>query len=168
VTPANDRDRALAPAKYVVPKMGMRRASILSLSLAILSTACGGSQKEIPVHGSDNELVRIAGTWEGAYRGNDSGRSGPIQFDLRLGMHSAEGEVRMGGTTPLKIEFVNVQNGQVRGTIAPYVDPACNCQVETTFLGNRRGEEFEGTFETKLGANGQVQTGNWHVTRTAH
>ena len=146
----------------------MLRASVLSFSLAILGAACGGTQKEVPVKGADNELLKLAGNWEGDYHGLESGRSGPIQFDLRLGMHSAEGEVRMGGTTPLKIEFVNVKDNQIRGTIAPYTDPACSCQVETTFLGNRTGDQIEGKFETKLGSTGQVQTGSWQVKRAAH
>lgn len=146
----------------------MLRVSILALSLAILGGGCGGTQKEVPVQGTDNELVRLAGTWEGDYHGYESGRSGPIAFDLRLGMHSAEGEVRMSGTTPLKIEFVNFKDNQIRGTIAPYTDPTCSCQVETTFLGTRTGDQIEGKFETKLGATGQVQTGSWQVKRTAH
>jgi hypothetical protein len=136
-------------------------------SLATLA-ACGGGQREVAVKGADNELVKLVGTWEGSYHGDDSGRSGPVSFALQLGQHSAEGEVRMGGTTPLKIEFVQIKAGQVRGTIAPYTDPGCNCQVETTFLGTRAGEAISGMFETKLGTTGQIQTGSWKVARTAH
>jgi hypothetical protein len=136
-------------------------------SLATLA-ACGGGQREVEVKGTDNELVKLVGTWEGNYHGAESGRSGPVSFALQLGHHSAEGEVRMGGTTPLKIEFVQIQAGQVRGTIAPYTDPGCQCQVETTFLGTRAGEAISGMFETKVGATGQIQTGSWQVARTAH
>lgn len=143
----------------------MQRVSILSLALL---AACGGGQREVAVQGADSELVKLVGTWEGSYQGNDSGRSGPVSFALQLGQHSAEGEVRMGGTTPLKIEFVQIKDGQVRGTIAPYTDPACSCQVETTFLGTRSGEAISGMFETKVGATAQIQTGSWHVARTAH
>jgi hypothetical protein len=139
----------------------------LGLSLGVLA-ACGGGQRDVVVEGTDNELVMLAGSWDGSYRGADSGRSGPVTFSLRVGQHSAEGEVRMGGTTPLKIEFVHIKAGQIRGTIAPYTDPACKCQVETTFLGQRAGESISGTFETKLGTTGQVQAGSWDVTRTAH
>jgi hypothetical protein len=101
------------------------------------------------------------------YKGNDSGRTGPVSFSLQLGSHTAEGEVVMGGTTPLKIEFVQVKGGQVKGTIAPYTDPNCTCQVETSFLGNVTGESIAGMFETKIGATGQIQTGTWQVTRKA-
>src|SRR3954466_2345931 len=132
------------------------RSSILALALL---AACGGGQREVAVQGTDNELVKLIGTWEGNYQGTDSGRSGPVSFDLRLGQHSAEGEVRMGGTTPLKIEFVQVKDGQVHGTIAPYTDPSCRCQVETSFLGTRTGEEIAGTFALKVSATGQVQSG---------
>jgi hypothetical protein len=143
----------------------MRRYWISSLALL---AACGGGQREVAVKGSDSELVRLVGTWEGSYQGNESGRSGPITFELQLGRHSAEGEVRMGGTTPLKIDFVRVTAGGVRGTIAPYTDPACSCEVETTFLGTREGEVISGNFETKVGATGKVQTGSWRVARVAH
>ncbi len=136
-------------------------------SLATLA-ACGGGQKEVEVQGADNELVRLVGTWQGHYHGSESGRSGPVSFALQLGHHAAEGEVRMGGTTPLKIEFVQIQAGQVRGTIAPYTDPSCQCQVETTFLGTRAGESIAGQFETKVGTTGTLQTGSWQVARTAH
>jgi hypothetical protein len=146
--------------------MTLRVISLVVPGLVWLA-ACGGSQREVAVQGTDNELIKLAGSWQGDYQGNESGRTGPITFDLRLGQHSAEGEVRMGGTTPLKIEFVTVKNGQVRGTIAPYTDPACTCQVETTFLGTRTGEDIAGRFETKVGATGQVQTGSWQVTRTS-
>ena len=69
----------------------------------------------------------------------------------------------MGGQTPLKIEFVQIKGGQVKGTIAPYNDPRCNCQVATSFVGSVTGDEISGSFETKV--QDQVQSGSWHVTR---
>jgi hypothetical protein len=139
------------------------RAALLSVALL----ACGGGQKEVAVKGTDSELPRLAGEWKGDYKGDDSGRSGPISFSLQLGQHTAEGEVVMGGTTPLEIEFVQVEGGRVRGTIAPYTDPSCSCQVETSFLGTLAGDTISGMFETKVGATGQIQTGSWAVTRVA-
>lgn len=139
--------------------------------IALLVAACGGGQKEIEVQGKDTELVKLAGEWEGDYKGNESGRSGPVTFSLQLGRHIAEGEVVMGGPgpqkTPLKIEFVQLDGGQIKGTIAPYTDPNCACQVETSFLGKLQGEAIAGMFETKIGATGQIQTGSWRVTRKA-
>ena len=133
--------------------------------MLVALAACGGSQKAVAVQGNDLDLARVAGDWHGEYKGNESGRSGPVSFSLQVGSHTAEGQVIMGGATPLKIEFVKVNKDEVKGTIAPYTDPNCSCQVETTFLGNLANDAIDGTFETKLGTTGQVQTGTWSVTR---
>ena len=133
--------------------------------LLVLLFACGGTQKDVAVQGSDLDLARIAGDWEGSYKGNDSGRDGPVKFSLQVGSHTAEGQVFMGGATPLKIEFVKVDKGRLKGTIAPYTDPNCACQVETTFTGTLGNDTIDGTFETKVSATNQVQTGTWNVTR---
>jgi hypothetical protein len=127
--------------------------------------ACGGSQKEVAVQGSDMDLARIAGDWQGDYKGTETGRTGAVSFSLSVGSHTAEGEVVMNGATPLKIEFVKVTNDQIKGTIAPYTDPSCSCQVETTFDGTLGDNDITGTFETKVSANGQTQGGTWSVTR---
>jgi hypothetical protein len=154
-TPASQQRTAYAAA--------MKCSTVLALTLL---AACGGGQKEVAVQGSDKDLVNIAGDWQGEYKGTESGRSGPVSFSLQVGSHIAEGQVLMGGATPLKIEFIKAKSGQIQGTIAPYTDPNCSCQVETTFLGTvREGNSIDGTFETKLGTTGQVQTGTWEVAR---
>jgi hypothetical protein len=136
----------------------------LMLALAFVA-ACGASQKEIAVQGSDLDLARIAGDWAGQYTGTESGRSGQVSFSLQVGSHVAEGQVVMNGATPLKVEFVKIKEDQVKGTIAPYTDPACSCQVETTFIGDISDNLITGSFETKISANGQTQTGTWSVSR---
>jgi hypothetical protein len=133
-------------------------------ALAVLA-ACGGTQKEVAVQGSDLDLARVAGDWEGEYKGADTGRSGAVSFSLAVGSHTAEGQVVMNGATPLKIAFVKIKNNEVKGTIAPYTDPACSCEVETTFLGTAENDTIDGTFESKVSKTGQVQTGTWSVTR---
>lgn len=135
-----------------------------SLALAVV-VSCGGGQKDVAVHGSDLDLARIAGDWEGKYTGTESGRAGPVKFSLQIGSHTAEGEVFMGGTTPLKVEFVKIDKGTVKGTIAPYTDPSCSCEVQTTFTGTLGEDAINGSFETKVSATGQVQGGTWWVTR---
>lgn len=140
-------------------------STLLSVA-AIGAAACGGSQKQIEVKGDDPELTKLAGDWEGDYKGNESGRSGTAKFSLQLGRHTAEGEVFMGGDTPLKIEFVAVEGGKIKGTIAPYTDPNCQCEVETSFLGILDGDQISGDFVTTIGTTGQLQTGTWQVTRT--
>jgi hypothetical protein len=127
--------------------------------------ACGGAQRDVAMKGSDLDIARVAGDWEGEYKGAESGRTGPVSFSLQVGSHTAEGQVMLGGATPLKIEFVKVQRNEVKGTMAPYTDPACSCQVETSFLGTVNEGEIYGTFESKLGSTGQVQSGTWTVQR---
>lgn len=130
-----------------------------------LVAACGASPKEVAVQGNDLDLARIAGDWDGEYKGTENGRSGPVSFSLQIGSHTAEGQVVMNNATPLKIEFVKIKQDQVKGTIAPYTDPACSCQVETTFLGDISDNVINGSFETKIGTTGQTQTGTWSVSR---
>ena len=137
----------------------------IAFALVAAALGCGGTQKEVTVKGADTELAKLAGDWAGDYKGNESGRAGTVSFSLQLGRHTAEGEVIMSGATPLKIEFVAVKGAQVKGTIAPYNDPNCSCQVETSFLGNVAGNTISGMFETKIGTTGQIQTGSWTVTR---
>lgn len=127
--------------------------------------ACAGSQKEVAMQGSDLDIARVAGDWQGEYMGTESGRSGPVSFSLQVGSHTAEGNVMMGGATPLKIAFVKVSRNEVKGTIAPYTDPACSCSVETSFLGTVGGDEINGTFESRVSTTGQVQSGTWSVQR---
>jgi hypothetical protein len=47
----------------------------------------------------------------------------------------------------------------------PYTDPACDCQVQTTFVGTQTGNRIEGTFTAKMVASGTEQHGTWGVTR---
>jgi hypothetical protein len=139
----------------------MRTAIFVLVAL----TACGAGQKDVSVRGKDSDLVALAGDWEGEYHGIESGRSGKVRFSLQLGRHVAEGQVFMGNETPLKIEFIEVEDGRLKGTIAPYTDPNCNCEVETSFLGRRIDPDtVSGEFETKV--QGQTQTGTWRVNRT--
>lgn len=140
------------------------RIAVFAL-VAAAGAACGGSQKDVEVRGADQELVKLAGDWDGDYKGNESGRTGTVTFSLQLGSHIAEGQVVMSGSTPLRVEFIAIKGGQVKGTIAPYTDPNCTCQVETSFLGNVAGDSISGMFETKISQTGQIQTGSWSVTR---
>ena len=136
-----------------------------SIVLALAAAACGGSQRDVAVHGNDLDLARVQGDWDGSYTGTDSGRSGQVKFSLQLGNHTADGEVVMNGATPLKIEFVNVKKDEVKGTIAPYTDPSCSCEVQTTFTGTLTDNTITGSFETKVTKTGQLQGGTWTVTR---
>jgi hypothetical protein len=137
--------------------------SLLFAGPAALLTGCGGSQKDVEVKGAETDMAKLAGDWEGTYVGNESGRSGTARFSLQLGRHTAEGEVFMGGATPLKIQFVEIEGGQLKGTIAPYTDPNCACEVQTSFLGTLANDTVSGTFETRV--EDSVQTGTWSVRK---
>jgi hypothetical protein len=144
--------------------MRLQLISAVVLSLA----ACGGSSSQVPVKGTDSQVISLAGTWEGEYKGDESGRSGPITFTLTVGRHTAEGTVVMNNQTPLQIKFVELEGGGgVSGTIEAYTDPGCNCQVETQFSGQRVNERIDGTFTTKALESGQTQHGTWGVARTS-
>src|SRR5262249_8872543 len=119
--------------------------------LFVLATACGGAAAQIEMKGGDPDLALIAGDWKGNYEGQDSGRTGNIDFSLQRGRHTADGTVFMGPAhTPLKISFVKVQRGTISGTIEPYTDPSCGCQVQTEFLGTVGSNQIGGTFTTKV------------------
>src|SRR5690242_4398137 len=61
----------------------------LMLGLAFVA-ACGASQKEVAVQGADLDLARVAGDWDGEYKGTESGRTGQVSFSLQVGSHVAE------------------------------------------------------------------------------
>jgi hypothetical protein len=65
----------------------------------------------------------------------------------------------------LNINFVNAAGGVLRGTMDPYNDPSCNCEVQTTFVGRQTGDTIEGTFSTTPGGNAPITTGRWKITR---
>jgi hypothetical protein len=115
--------------------------------------------------GGDMDLARLAGDWAGNYKGTESGREGPVTFSLTIGQHTADGTVLMGGTTPLKIQFVAVEHGKIAGKIDPYTDPSCQCQVQTEFTGTLEGETIDGGFTTKVVGKDIEQHGVWNVTR---
>ncbi len=142
----------------------MLRTFVVASVFAV--AACGGANSQIELKGGDPDLAQLTGTWEGDYQGQESGRNGTVKLTLELGRHTADGQLLMGGSNlPLAISFVAVEKGQVSGKIQPYTDPSCSCQVETEFLGTLVGNQIDGTFTTKVLANGAEQHGTWKVAR---
>ncbi len=163
----------------------------LALSIAVLasfSVACTSRPPEIGVTSSDFDLNPLVGEWRGSYSSAETGRSGTIAFTLRAGEAAASGNVVMiprpdslltpaerelvsnvstGGPTVLKIHFLRKEGGNLSGTLDPYRDPDCNCQVTTTFQGSfRDARTIEGTFTTVPSVAGsKVTGGKWMVTR---
>src|SRR5690348_2566184 len=46
--------------------------------------ACAGTQKEVSMQGSDLDLARVAGDWQGEYKGTEPGRTGSVSFSLAV------------------------------------------------------------------------------------
>ena len=116
----------------------------------------------------------LAGRWVGEYSSEATGRTGSIVFELKSGEKVARGDVLMvprGVQDPsvipqvLNINFVNAAGGVLRGTMDPYTDPTCDCQVQTTFVGRQSGDTIEGTFTTTPSGNAPITTGRWKVAR---
>lgn len=147
---------------------------------------CSSTPAAVPVEGAAGDLSALAGHWEGEYESPATGRLGSIVFDLTAGADLANGDVLMiprGSTKPygpaprpagespspgatsqlLTIRFVKAEGGKVSGTLDPYWDPDCNCEVTTTFVGEVHGDSVAGTFSSNRNA-GRV-FGTWKATR---
>jgi hypothetical protein len=158
----------------------------VGLSLFVLLPGCSSQSAPVPVEGAPAELSALAGRWEGEYESPATGRLGSIVFDLTAGEDHAHGDVLMiprGSTTPygrvprtgaepsspgptsqlLTIRFVKAEAGKVSGTLDPYWDPTCQCEVTSTFVGEVRDDTISGTFSSTRNA-GRV-FGTWKVTR---
>jgi len=160
-----------------------RLGSILSLGLAI---GCATTSAPVPVEGTASNVAALAGHWEGTYESEATGRTGSIVFDLVAGEDHARGDVVMiprgstnayrpaprptgqgTGSAPtaeiLSIRFVRAEGETVNGTLDPYWDPDCSCEVTTTFVGAISGDRIAGTF-TSMRTAGRV-SGTWNATR---
>jgi hypothetical protein len=149
----------------------MRRGMLLAV--ALVAVGCGpASSTTVPVKGSDVQVLLLAGKWVGTYEGVESGRKGVIVFDLSQGSTYAEGKVVMNADDPAKattlpIKLVETaEKGTIKGAIGPYEDPGLKVQVETEFIGTRKGDVIQGTFITHpVGAKDKAQNGKWKVTK---
>jgi hypothetical protein len=157
-----------------------RRTLSTLLLAAIVAGGCASQNPAPPVPVQGGDISGLAGHWVGEYSSTQTGRSGSIVFELKSGDKVAHGDVLMkpkeGAPTPddpmrgapqmLNINFVNATGGTLRGTMDPYRDPSCNCEVLTTFEGRRSGDTIEGTFTTTpQGGAGTPSTGRWRVSK---
>lgn len=165
----------------------MRSSLPLSL-LCVAAARCASTPAAVPIQATPAEISALAGHWEGEYSSKATGRLGSIVLDLIAGEDHAHGDVLMiprgsnqpyrpargsGGQSPgpgeatqlLKIRFIRAEGGRLSGTLDPYWDPDCNCEVTTMFVGEVRGDTVEGTFTSERTA-GRV-FGTWHAKRKA-
>jgi len=68
--------------------------------------------------------------------------------------------------TILNITMVQVEASRVRGTMASYWDPDCDCHTRTEFEGTLSGNRISGTFSSRRASpDRRVLTGEWEATR---
>ena len=158
----------------------------LLLVVAVMVSGCRYRGTPVPMVGPHPEIEALGGRWEGGYSGLDSRRSGGISFDITSHGDSAFGDVMMRVAAEemaprpadlatghllharsaelLRIRFVVVTGGQLRGELEPYIAPDCQCEVRTIFEGTRTGDAIRGTFVTLL-QSGPAQRGDWWAVR---
>ena len=164
---------------------------LVAASIALLTGACASpkaSSPDIPIGAAGREdLSLLVGKWTGEYTSPDSGRTGSIVFELKSGGATASGDVLMWpkgargtpsgaddrelpiDTMPqvLKVQFVRAEGDRITGTLRPYVDPDCLCDVRTVFVGVVRGDAIEGTFTTERSEDSKkLAAGTWKVRRS--
>jgi len=173
--------------------MKSNRFALLALALAAIGAASCSSTSPappVPVEGAKKSDVKaLVGRWVGDYSSVASGRSGSIVFELKSGETTAHGDVLMwpkGSKEPiapspgkelteeqirtmphvLNISFVQSQGGYLTGTMDPYNDPDCQCQVRTTFVGSIDGDDIVGEYTTeRFDRQGAPVKGVWKARR---
>ncbi|HVK00981.1 MAG TPA: hypothetical protein VM365_08935 [Gemmatimonadales bacterium] len=167
--------------------MSVRRVTP-GIMMLVLALACGvlAPPAPVPVEGSRPQLDSLSGNWSGTYRASGASRYGVLRFSLRPGADTAYGEVemtfaptqRLYGDPPeesmprtpcrvLDIALVRMYEGSVRGTLAPYWDPDCQCEAVALFEGRMTGpDQVEGTFTSRRAPDGPVLlSGRWMAER---
>lgn len=160
------------------------------LTAALFTAACGWRRTPVHVISETGSTALLVGSWSGDYSSKETGRVGTISFELASEKDTAFCDVVMvpkmpatqvtnaegpsiqaaqlqAAGQPLKIQFIRLGSGRVTGTLEPYTDPDCKCQVVTTFEGVFTGPNtIEGTYTTR-GTDffHQTSAGNWKVTR---
>lgn len=165
----------------------------VTLAAAALLAGCASRPTPVPVIGPSSDLSALVGDWSGDYSNPETGRSGSIAFTLKAGKDTAFGsvimiprdnkqQVTMGApvdrgvvrTTAaaasselVTIRFVRVEGGHVVGTLDPYRDPDCGCQLTTTFRGEfTDAGTITGTFTSTGSSIGHIpSSGRWTVRR---
>ncbi len=173
----------------------MRRAlfSFASTAAALALASCTThKQKEgtpgFSVTSRNFDVSPLVGEWKGEFVNVETGRKGTIAFTLAAREEKAMGEVVLTSMNPaadtlrtgvaastapaptarqvVKISFIRIEGDNVVGRTEPYIHPACNCSVSSTFRGALHGGAIDGTYVVVSSADPNVRfTGNWNVKR---
>jgi len=140
----------------------------------------------VPVQGTREAVSALSGEWTGRYWSKTTGRHGTIRFDLPEQADTGFGEVEITFSpslhllleateenklepkpcTVIDVTVVRVEGGQVRGTMAPYWDPDCDCRARTVFEGTVSDDRITGTFTTqRASSDRRALKGEWQVAR---
>ncbi len=152
---------------------------------------CASRLPPVPVAGLPADLQTLRGEWVGEYQDYETGRAGSIRFSLEAGSDTAHGDVVLalpesdlragarareeeanvvesGGVQlaeRLRISFVAMAGGRIRGRLDPYPDPECGCMVETVFVGTVAADTLRGTYRSFVESRPGPREGTWHVVR---
>jgi hypothetical protein len=158
-----------------------------AMLLAALTMACGPrpTPGPVPVEGPRAELDALGGEWDGEYWTADGNRHGTVRFRLRPGADTAYGEVEMTFSRALRlygdpadedlprhpctiidIAVVRLAGPTIRGRLAPYWDPDCDCRTLTVFEGELTADRVQGSFTSRSSPDSPPRlTGRWFADR---
>jgi hypothetical protein len=163
--------------------------SAIAIAIILSTAACGWRRTPVPVVSATGSKELLVGTWAGEYSSSESGRVGSISFELEQGKDTAFCDVTMipqvrtiriignrssepptvmtpPAAAPLKMRFIRLEGDRVTGSLEPYADPSCGCEVVTAFEGTFKSpNRIEGTYRTQGSGALEVSGGKWKVTR---
>jgi hypothetical protein len=175
--------------------MQRMKGALLLASLTAALACIKPSPPPVPVEGPQEEVSLIAGKWAGRYWSEATGRRGTIVFSLAEQADTGYGEVEITfspslsasrneaaaevpedrpeelpprPSTTIGITVVRVHEDSVRGTMAPYWDPDCDCRAQTVFEGRVAPDhtQITGTFTIhRESPDRRLLTGRWLVDR---
>jgi hypothetical protein len=171
----------------------LKRTSLFAGVIAASACRMTPPPPAVPVQGADSEVSAFSGEWVGRYSSKATGRHGIIRFNLPEHADTGYGEVEITFSpslhlsretqsadpksnpeelppqpyTVIDITVVRIQGDSVRGTMAPYWDPECECRAHTVFEGKLKGRRIVGTFSTRRESNQRpIVVGEWMVERS--
>jgi hypothetical protein len=167
----------------------MRLALLLSCCLCLgLLAGCHASTpaSAVPLQGERGDINRIAGTWEGEFENEATGRTGRIFLELKAESDTAYGRISFDRAVPigtctdmsrpqatstvvlpvvLRLGGLATARGSLGGWILPYRDAELSCWMDTWFEGKLVQDTLRGAFFSRRTDNDSVRAGSWWAAR---